>query len=206
MDLLVCLMWHEVTHDQIKKHPGIWISEIFTFFKISESFWLWRFNVTYQRSCFISLYSLCSTEYANRTLLSSICVPDAHTHTYTQSLQLNSITVVARCFLGSPLIWPGLLCLLSRPAWHAEPVFNMAAQPWSQSNNKLYLQLSAGLNHWDYGGTESRIPINISVGGGKKKVNRLQKDKYLWASGRISLCNLNFITCKYRVEVEENEP
>lgn len=150
----------------------------------------------------VFIHSALQSMLTERCFLPSVCL----THTYTQSLQSNSITVVARCFLGSPLIWPGLLCLLSRPAWHAEPVFNMAAQPWSQSNNKLYLQLSAGLNHWDYGGTESRIPINISVGGGKKKVNRLQKDKYLWASGRISLCNLNFITCKYGVEVEENEP
>lgn len=137
--------------------------------------------------------------------LPSVC----STHTlgaHTHSPQLNSITVVVRCLLGSPLIWPGLLCLLSRPARHAEPVFNMAAQPWSQSNNKLYLQLSAGLNHWDYDGTESRIPINISVGRGGKKVNRPPKDKYRWASGRISLCNLNFITCKYGAEVELNEP
>lgn len=114
---------------------------------------------------------------------------------------------MARCLLGSPLIWPGLSCLLSRPARRAEPVFNMVAQTqsWSQGNNKLYLQLSAGLNHWDYGGTGSQIPINISVGGEGKKGKQTSKDKYRWASGRISLCNLNFITCKYGAEVGENE-
>lgn len=123
--------------------------------------------MTHQRSYFIQIYSLYSTEDANSVLLSSICVLYRHTRN-THTPQLHSTTVVARCLLGSPLICPGLSCLLSRPARHAEPVFNMAAQPWSQSNNKLYLQLSAGLNHWDYGGTESRIPINIPVDGGKK--------------------------------------
>lgn len=144
---------------------------------------------------YVLIHSALQSMFTECGFLPSVC----STHTlraHAHSPQLNSITVVARCLLGSPLIWPGLSCLLSRPARRAEPVFNMVAQPWSQSNNKLYLQLSAGLNHWDYGGTESRIPINISVGGGGKKGKQTSKDKYRLASGRISLCNLNFITCK----------
>lgn len=94
---------------------------------------------------------------------------------------------MVRSSLGSPLISPGLLCLLSRPALHAEPVFNMAAHPGSQSNNKLYLQLSAGLNHWDYCSTKCWIPVNIPAG---EKGKQTQRDKYrpplhrniLWSS------------------------
>lgn len=84
---------------------------------------------------------------------------------------LNSITVVGRYSVGSPLISPRFLCLLSRPALHAEPIFNMAAHPGSPSNNKLYLQLSAGPNHWGYQSTKCWIPVNIPASGKKKQTD-----------------------------------
>lgn len=116
------------------------------------------FKFSHYNYSFISLYI---TTYANTTLLCfqvslyySMKSRSHGTHTQTHIPQLNSTTVVVRSSLGSPLISPRLLCLLSRPTLHAEPVFNMAAHPGSQSNNKLYLQLSAGLNHWDYCSTK----------------------------------------------------
>lgn len=128
-----------------------------------------------------------TNQYAN-TLLFCFQVSlnyntDRFTHTHTHIPQLNSTTVVVRSSLGSPLISPRLLCLLSRPALHAKPVFNMAAHPGSQSNNKLYLQLSAGLNHWDYCSTKSWIPLIFLL---VKKVNRPKEINIAHPSTEIS--------------------
>lgn len=123
----------------------------------------------------------------------------AHTHIP----QLNSTTVVVRSSPG-PLISPRLLCLLSRPALHAESVFNMAAHRGFQSNNKLYLQLSAGLNHRDYWSTKCWNPVNITA---LKKVNRPKEINIARPSTEISfgVRNLIFITCKYGAEVKKVE-
>lgn len=118
---------------------------------------------------------------------------------------LNSITVVGRCSVGSPLISLCFLCLLSRPALHAEPIFNMTAHPGSLSNNKLYLQLSAGPNHWGYQSTKCWIPVNIPAGG--KKANRPTEIHISHSATETSfgVHNLIFITCKYDTEVKKGK-
>lgn len=126
------------------------------------------------------LFCICQWVYSTHSLTQ-------HTHTKTHIPRLNGTTVVVRSSPGSPLISSHLLCLLSRPALQAEPVFNMAVHPGSQSNNKLYLQLSAGLNHWDYCSTKCWITVNIPAG---EKGKQTQRDKYhpllnrniLWSS------------------------
>ena len=82
----------------------------------------------------------------------------------------------------------------------------MAAQSVSRSNNKLYLQLSAGLNHLDYCRTKSWIPVDIPAGG--KKGKQTQRDKYWLPFNRNRLRELIFITYGASLvpDVKEKKP
>lgn len=97
-----------------------------------------------------------------------------NTHSQAQRYQCSG-----EIFTGQTFDLASSLVSVWRPALHAEPVFNMAAHPGSQSNNKLYLQLSAGLNHWDYQSTKCWVLVNIPAGGGKKKKTGKQTQRYV---------------------------